>query len=61
MIWLVYTATALIVVLTFVWPGVAPESQDSAAYRVLAVTAFCGFLAGLAGVLWEKACRRPRT
>lgn len=58
---LLWTSVALVCVLTFVWPALAPESRESTAYQVAAIAAMWLFIAALAALLWEKACKAPRT
>jgi len=58
---LLWTSVAAICGLTFVWPALAPAGNADAVYQVLAVAALWAFLGAVAGVLWIKACKAPRT
>lgn len=54
-------ASILIVVLAFIWPAIGPDDAVHPVYRVAAIAALWIFLGALATVLWDKACRAPRT
>ncbi len=61
-----WITVAAICGLTFVWPALAPDERQDAAYQVAAVAAMWLFIAALAALLWEKAraekaCKVPRT
>jgi hypothetical protein len=58
---LLWISVAAMVGLTFVWPALAPQSHSSFAYQVAAVAALWIFLAALTALLWQKACKAPRT
>ena len=53
--------TLLILALTFAWPALAPGGHGDPVYRFAAIGAMWVFFAALAALLWEKACRVPRT
>lgn len=58
---LLWFSAAAMVGLTFVWPALAPESQANAVYQFVAIAAFWTFFAALAALIWQKACKAPRT
>ena len=58
---LLWTSVAAICGLTFVWPAVLPAGSADPLYQVLAVATLWTFLSAVAGVIWIKACRAPRT
>jgi hypothetical protein len=51
----------LMLLLVFVWPALASQFDADRFHQIVAVASLWTFLASMLVLLWEKACRAPRT
>jgi hypothetical protein len=58
LLWLCVAAMCL---LTFAWPFVVSPDPAQPHFKPVAIATLCGFLAAMAILLVDKACRAPRT